>query len=108
MQALDALPRMTELRPPPTLQRQFSKARAKQINKAMMAERKKSIIRQIVSEVPLKAGIGWFSFRDGAYTEPSYLKSISHSVELPRRATLDTVGAELRLWSMSHVTRDDS
>jgi len=108
MQALDALPRMTKLRPPPTLQRQFSKARAKQINKAMMAERKKSIIRQIVTEVPLKAGIGWFSFRDGAYTEPSYLKSISHSVELPRRATLDTVGAELRLWSMSHVTRDDS
>jgi hypothetical protein len=108
MQALDALPRMTELRPPPTLQRQFAKARAKQINKAMMAERKKSIIRQIVTEVPIKAGIGWFSFRDGAYTEPSYLKSISHSVELPRRATLDTVGAELRLWSMSHVTRGDS
>lgn len=108
MQSLEALPRLTELRPPPTLQRQFAKARAKQINKAMMAERKKSIIRQIVTEVPIKAGIGWFSFRDGAYTEPSYLKSISHSVELPRRTTLDTVGAELRLWSMSHAARDDS
>lgn len=108
MQALDELPLLTELRPPPTLQRQFAKARAKQINKAMMAERKKSILRQILTEVPIKAGIGWFSFHDGAYSEPSYLKSISHSVELPRRATLDTVGAELRLWSMGHVTRDDS
>ena len=108
MQSLEALPRLTELRPPPTLQRQFAKARAKQMNKAMMAERRKSIIRQIVTEVPIKAGIGWFSFRDGAYTEPSYLKSISHSVELPRRATLDTVGTELRLWSMSHASRDDS
>ena len=108
MEALAALPRLTELSPSPNLQRQFSKARAKQINKAMMAERKKSIIRQIVTEVPIKAGIGWFSFRDGAYTEPSYLKSVSHSVELPRRSTLDTVGAELRMWSMSQSTRDDS
>jgi len=108
MQALAELPRLTELQPPTTLQRQFSKARAKQINRAMLAERKKSILRQIVTEVPIKAGIGWFSFRDGAYTEPSYLKSISHSVELPRRSTLDTVGAELRLWSMSQATRDES
>jgi hypothetical protein len=108
MQVLAELPRLTELRPSPTLQRQFSKARAKQIHKAMMVERKKSILRQIATEVPIKAGIGWFSFRDGAYTEPSYLKSISHSVELPRRSTLDTVGAELRLWSMSQATRDDT
>lgn len=108
MKALNDLPRLTELRPPPTLQRQFAKARAKQIHTAMMAERKKSILRQIVTEVPIKAGIGWFSFRDGAYTEPSYLKSISHSVELPRRSTLDTVGAELRLWSLSQATRDDT
>lgn len=106
--ALDDLPRLTELRPPPTLQRQFAKARAKQISKGMMSERKKSILRQIVTEVPIKAGIGWFSFREDAYTEPSYLKSISHSVELPRRHTLDTVGSELRLWSMSRATRDDS
>ena len=108
MTALDDLPRLTELRPSPTLQRQFAKARAKQMSKGMMSERKKSILRQIVTEVPIKAGIGWFSFRDGAFTEPSYLKSISHSVELPRRHTLDTVGSELRLWSMSQATRDDS
>jgi len=108
MKALDDLPRLTELRPLPILQRQFAKARAKQISKSMMSERRKSILRQFVTEVPIKAGIGWFTFRDGAYTEPSYLKSISHSVELPRRSTLDTVGAELRLWSMSQATRDDS
>jgi hypothetical protein len=108
IKALDDLPRLIELRPPPTLQRQFAKARAKQISKGMMSERKRSILREIVTEVPIKAGIGWFSFRDGAYTEPSYLKSISHSVELPRRHTLDTVGSELRLWSMSQATRDDS
>jgi len=108
MSALDALPRLVELNPPPNLQRQFAKARSKQIAKAMRGERKKSILRQILTEVPIKAGIGYFSFHEGAYSEPAYLKSISHSVTLPRRSTLDTVGAELRLWSLSNAKREDS
>lgn len=108
MSALDALPRILELNPPPNLQRQFATARSKQIAKAMKGERKKSILRQILTEVPIKAGLGYFSFHEGAYSEPAYLKSISHSVTLPRRSTLDTVGAELRLWSLSNAKREDS
>lgn len=108
MKALNGLPRLVELSPPPNLQRQFVKARSKQISKAMGGERKKSILRQILTEVPIKAGIGYFSFHEGAYSEPAYLKSISHSVTLPRRSTLDTVGAEMRLWSLSNAKREYS
>jgi hypothetical protein len=108
LKPLDALPHLVELSPLPNLQRQFAKARSKQMERVMQGERKKSIIRQILTEVPIKAGVGYFSFHDGTYSEPANLKSISHSVTLPRRNTLDTVGAELRLWSLSNAKRNDS
>jgi len=108
MKALQDLPHLVELSPPPNLQRHFAKARSKQMEQAMREARKKSIIRQILTEVPIKAGVGYFSFHEGNYSEPSSLKSVSHSVTLPRRNTLDTVGAELRLWSLSNAKREES
>ena len=94
MKALEDLPHLLELRPPPSLQRQFAMAQAKKMNSMMEESQKNSIIRQLATNIPIKAGLGWFSFRDGSYTGASHMQSFSHSVSLPRRYVLDAVGYE--------------
>lgn len=94
IKALEDLPHLLELRPPPSLQRQFAMAQAKRMNSMMEESQKNSIIRQLATEIPIKAGLGWFSFRDGSYTGTSHMQSFSHSVSLPRQYILDTVGYE--------------
>lgn len=108
MNALDALPRLAELNPPPMLQRQFAKARFKQMNEIMEAAQKGSVIRQLVTEIPVKAGVGFFSFHDGAYTDSTQMKALSRSVSLPRRETLDSVGYEMTLFLLRNVKREES
>lgn len=105
---LDSLPRLPELRPPPSLQRQFSKAHAKQMETASEDAKKYSIVRQIATEIPIKAGIGSFSYRDGGFTEPTHFHSISTSISLPRRYATDTVGYEMRGLMFRLATRGES
>lgn len=104
---LNALPRLAELRPPPRLQREFAKARDKQMRISMEEAQKDSIIRKLCTEIPLKAGVGSFSFRDGVYGEPTYMQSISHSISLPMRETSDSVGHDLHLFSMRIAKREN-
>lgn len=92
---LNALSRLAELRPPPSIQRGFAKARDKQMRESMEEAQKGSIMRQLCTEIPLKAGIGSFSFRDGVYGEPTYMQSISHSVSVPMREAQDSVGYDI-------------
>ncbi|QOX78270.1 hypothetical protein FY034_04755 [Trichlorobacter lovleyi] len=94
--AIEALPRIEELKPPPDVQRLFASAHSKQMNVVAKEARKKSIVSQIFTEIPMKGGSGWFSFRDGGYTEASNLIPHSHSIALPRRHVLDAVGYEIR------------
>ncbi len=108
MNELTALPRLMELEPPNEIQRQLRRARAEQMNKAMDGARQESVIRRILTEVPIKAGTGYFSFQDGGYTEPAQLKTLSHSINLPRRVILDTVGYELSLWTLREAERGES
>ena len=95
IKALENLPHLLELRPPPSLERQFAMAQARKMNNMMEESQKNSIIRQLATNIPIKAGLGWFSFRDGSYTDTSHMQSFSHSVSLPCRYVLDTVGYEL-------------
>jgi hypothetical protein len=108
MDELAALPRLVELMPSSSLQRQFRKARAKQMEASIENARKGSLIAQIATEVPIKAGVGSFSFREGVYTSPSYLKTLSHSVVLPRRYLLDSIGYERQLLMLRNVDRNES
>ena len=103
-----SLPRLIELRPPSSLHRPLARARATQMNKAMEGARKDSLIRQLATEVPIKGGKGYFSFHEGTYTEPSYLKSFSHSITLPRRVVLDEVGYEINLFMLRNAKRGES
>jgi len=108
MKMLEALPRLTELRPPPSLQRQFIKARNKQMSKSVEEASKGSLIQQLATKIPIKAGLGCFSFYDGSYSSPSYLKSFSHSVSLPRRYALDEVGYEISRLFMRLAKRGEA
>lgn len=96
IKAIEALPRIEELKPPPDVQRLFASVHAKQMNEVTKEARKKSIVSQIFTEIPMKGGKGWFSFRDGGYTESSNLIPHSHSIALPRRHVLDAVGYQIR------------
>jgi hypothetical protein len=107
MKTLEALPVLVELRPPPSLQRQFMKARAKQMSNATEEASKGSILLQLATKIPIKAGLGWFSFHEGSYSAPSYMKPYSQSVSLPRRHVLDTVGYEISRLFMRHAKRGE-
>lgn len=94
--ALADLPLAKELMPPMKLRRIFATARAKQMSEAFKEASKKSILRQIATEIPIKAGKGMFGYYDDTYTDPVQMKAVSHSIELPRREVFDPVGNTIR------------
>lgn len=108
LESQKALPSINELRPPPNLSRLFSRARAKQMASSREDVSKDSIWRQIATEIPIKAGMGTFSYRDSSYGSSMKLSSISHSFELPRREVFDPIGNSIRLLGFRVAKRDAS
>lgn len=106
LEQLDALPRLREFAVPLTLQRAFRKARAKQMEIGMREARKESVFAQFVNPVHLKAGLSSFQYLHEDFTEPTVLKSISYSFEMPRRESLDPVGNAYRLHMNRHAKRE--
>jgi hypothetical protein len=104
--ALDALPRLKEFQASSTKVRRFAKERRKQMNKAFDEANKRSIWRQIASNVTLKAGRRTFQSINGNYTEPMELKSMSHAMALPRREISDPAGAARERLLYRSATRD--
>jgi hypothetical protein len=78
------------------------------MNKSIEEAQKDSIFRQIATEIPIKAGIGTFSFRNGTYSDTSFLKSFSHSVSLPRRYVLDSIGYDISRLYYRIAKREDA
>ena len=107
IKALNELPRVDELKPSPRWALTFAKARAKSMSKTQEKVNKNSILRQLATQVPLKAGIACFSYLENAYTEPSYLHSMSHNYALPSRHVTDTVGYEMQLFMYRIAKRGD-
>lgn len=102
---IEELPRLNELKPSTHLQRQFALARAKQMNKSREEASEQSILRQIATQIPLKAGNGCFSYRNGHFGEANQLSSFSYSIELPRREVLDPVGYAIRGYHLRTTKR---
>jgi hypothetical protein len=94
---VQGLPRRKEFRPPERLRREFARARARQMNQAFEEASKKSIWRQLATEIHIKAGRGTFQYQNETYGQTMRLGSISHSVEMPRREVFDPVGNAIRL-----------
>lgn len=89
---LNGLPVLQELRGPLQLRRAVALRKAADMRKTMDAANEKSVFIKLVKQVPIKAGVGCFSVKDGKVGETSHLGSFSHSVTLPRRAISDPVG----------------
>jgi hypothetical protein len=89
---LEKLPRLNEFRSPSQLRRQFALARGKQMSRSTEQASEQSIWRQIATQVPIKAGRGFFNHSHGQYSNATNLHTFSYSVELPRREVLDPVG----------------
>ena len=104
---LDALPVLPELQPPRDLIWRIQKMRDKQIATAMDKAQEASIVSLIATEVPLKAGLGWFAHQGEEYTTPSPLQAHSHSWPFPRRAALDEIGYELSRLQFRIAKRGD-
>lgn len=102
-----ALPTINELKPPSSLRRLFNRARAKQMANSREEADKDSFWRQIATEIPIKAGMRTFSYRDSSYGASMELSSISHSFELPRREVFDPIGNSLRRIGFRIAKRDE-
>ena len=94
--ALDALPRLKELKPSSAKLRQFRVAQQLAMKKSMEAAEEKSILRQMVTTISLKAGRSSFSHRAGLVSEKMHLGTYSHSYSLPRSEVTDPVGSNIQ------------
>jgi len=91
VQALDNLPNLNELRPPAILQRHVAVKQRKQQREGQESVQRNSIIQQLCTQVPLKAGRGWFSIRDGKLGDTGHLSTHSIEATLPVGAVIDPV-----------------
>ncbi|WP_028879661.1 hypothetical protein [Terasakiella pusilla] len=94
--ALSNLPQIKELAPNPQHVERYYIERDKHMREVHKEAAKDSIIRQIATTIPLKAGRASFSFFQGEYREPSPLHAYEHYITLPRRFIFDSIGLELR------------
>ncbi|WP_454711343.1 hypothetical protein [Cupriavidus nantongensis] len=106
-EAQSSLPSLNELRPSTKLRTLFSRARAKQVENSLEEASKNSIWRQIATQIPIKAGMGTFSYRDSSYGPAMKLSSMSHSIELPRREAFDPIGNSIRHLGFRLAKRDE-
>ena len=106
MSALEALPRLRELKVPMTLRRDLAKARAKAMQSSIREAQKQSVFARLVTQVHIKAGETSFQHRGGSWTEPMHFASHSVSFEMPRREVLDPVGNAYRRLQLRTTKRD--
>lgn len=108
MAALEALPRLRELKVPRSLRRDFAKARDKVMEHSAREAQKRSVLAQLVSQVHIKAGETCFQYLGESFTEPMGFASHSVSFELPRREVLDPVGNAYRRLQLRATKRDQA
>lgn len=106
--AIESLPRLQELRPPLQLRREIQLRRSREMRKSMELAEEKSIMRQIAMTVPLKAGLGSFSIRNGQISDTIKMQSFSHQISLPSRSRSDPVGYAIQGHLYRNTKRGDS
>jgi len=106
MSALEALPRLRELKVPMALRRDLAKARAKAMQSSIREAQKQSVFARLVTQVHIKAGETSFQHHGESWTEPMHFASHSVSFEMPRREVLDPVGNAYRRLQLRTAKRD--
>lgn len=94
---LDKLPRIKELSPSNSLCHKFYSAKEKQQRAQNKKADEASILSQLMSRVPVKAGKGFLLYRDGEYMESSPFHKMSFSYTLPLGCVYDEVGYHINL-----------
>lgn len=89
------LPQLKELLSSKQQSYQIAIEESKKMNKAMEQAQMSSIIQQMATNIPLKNGRAWFSYRQGEYSTPCPLQTISHSAELPISEITHPVSKEI-------------
>lgn len=107
LDASDALPILKEFMPSSEKSKRFTKERHRQMNEAFEEASKGSIWTQLATNIPLKAGRRTFQTIQGRYTDPMELKSMSHSVALPRSEIFDPAGSARERLLMRRAKRDE-
>lgn len=92
----DELPTLKELRPAHEKLQSYRIAVFKQQREVLEQAEKRSVIASLFSKVNLKYGKSVITRFQGKFTEPTHLKRISHSIELPRSELRDPVAGILR------------
>ncbi len=105
---MEKLPILNELFPNNDHQIKINKAFQKRISKAMKEAKERSPILGLVRNVPIKEGTSWFSYLNGQYNEPSQMKHYSHSLEIPKKDSIDEVGAAIERTGFRHIKRGEN
>lgn len=92
--ALDSVGTADEFKPNRSKIIAFNKARNKEMQDSMEEANEQSVILQMVTQVPVKYGKGWFGRVRGSYTPSAQFTSFEKSMALPRREVIDKVGNE--------------
>ncbi len=103
---LEALPPLKELQPAYQKRVLLGRKRWRQQNEARKKAEVNSILPQIATRIPLKAGASSFSFMMGRYSEKMYLKKFSHGIAIPRSAIIDDIGTHFDRLSLRFSQRD--
>lgn len=105
--ALNQLPQIDELKPSAQARNLYQKAHRNAMNRSFEEANRNSILRQIATTIPLKAGKSSFSMRNGAPGEKMHLSSMSHSVTMPRVEGIDPIGSAMQRFHFLTATADD-
>ncbi len=104
--ALRKLPELRELEPPTQRVRRLQGAKERKLQDTVDAAQEKSVMLQLITRVPLKAGTSFFLQADGAATPRTPLSESEFSADIPRGEQIDPVGqACLRLTWRSETRR---
>jgi len=105
MDDIEALPHLKEIDVPYAWTKAFQRGKHRIMSKAMDEAQEESVIQQLVTKIPLKAGTGHFSNQFSQYPEASHLHAIEHTTHVPRRMTMDIVGYEFERFLYRNSTR---
>ena len=93
---LNSLPHLKELSLSSNQTYQIKLEESREMTDLMEKASEESILQQLATKIPLKYGKSWFNYQHGKYTQPSFLSSFSHSVDVPGSLITHPVSAEMQ------------
>lgn len=92
----DELPKLQELRPAHEKLQSYRVAMLKQQREILERAEQRSVFASLFPKINLKYGRSVITEIQGKFTDPTHLKQLSHSIELPRSELRDPVAGILR------------